>query len=386
MTGKLHGCGFMAMCLALMAMLPSCSRSVKVTVSNPLGFERNGEIVEVSLGSLSRLGEGPYVVCDKDGKEIPSQVTSDSLLIFPVDVKADGSATYTIAEGTPAVYDTLACGSFRPDRKDDLIWENDLSGYRTYGPALQASGEKAYGYDVFTKSVSVPVMKKRFDSAIYGNPKVNFHLDHGDGMDSYGVGPTLGDGATAIVSGDSLVYPWCWTRYEILDNGPLRFKVRLSYSPVKVGADTVVENRVITCDAHSLLNKAEISYERLPESRGIAAGIVVHAENPEAYAIGKGYAAYADLGDRNIGENGEIYCGTAFMEDPDTIGYFPLQEPEGQAVGHVLAIMPWNGGRAAYWFGSGWSKSGIDGIEDWKSRMDRFTLCVRNPLEIKISK
>ena len=108
---------------------------------------------------------------------------------------------------------------------DDFIWENDKAGYRTYGPAMQKQGERVFGYDVFTKSVERPVMKDRFDKALYGNPKISFHIDHGDGMDAYGVGPILGCGADALVLENGLVYPWCWTDYEILESGPLRFKV-----------------------------------------------------------------------------------------------------------------------------------------------------------------
>ena len=87
------------------------------------------------------------------------------------------------------------------------------------------------------------------------------------------------------MSADSLVYPWCWTSYEVLDNGPLRFRARFTYSPVTVGKDTVIETRIITSDAGSLLNRVEVSYSGLADSLRIAAGIVVHKENPEAYVL-----------------------------------------------------------------------------------------------------
>lgn len=368
--------GFMALAIA-------CSRPVEVRISNPLDFDRAGEIVEVPAGKV-KVKAGGFVVLDSAGKQVAYQLTSDGNLLFQADVKAGGTAVYTIRKGVPEPFDTLACGSYRPDRMDDFIWENDFSGYRTYGPALEKSGERAYGYDVFTKSVKTPVMKKRFDAAIYGVPKVNFHLDHGDGMDSYGVGPTLGDGTTAIVSADSLVYPWCWTSYEVLDNGPLRFRARFTYSPVTVGKDTVIETRIITSDAGSLLNRAEVSYSGLADSLRIAAGIVVHKENPEAYVLGEDYAGYADLGDRNIGENGEIFCGMAFASKPLSLGFVPLGHEGGTAIGHVLATFPSSGGKLDYWFGSGWSKAGIKGLQDWEERLDRFAQTVRKPLEVKV--
>ncbi|MBR3074647.1 MAG: DUF4861 family protein [Bacteroidales bacterium] len=103
----------------------------------------------------------------------------------------------------------VACGEIRADRLDDLIWENEYSGYRAFGPALQARGETAYGYDVFTKSVARPVMHERYEKAL-GPERLSFHHDHGDGMDSYGVGPTPGCGTAALVDTAGIVYPWCW--------------------------------------------------------------------------------------------------------------------------------------------------------------------------------
>ena len=37
-----------------------------------------------------------------------------------------------------------------------------------------------------------------------------------------------------------LIYPRCYKEYEILDNGPLRFTVRLKYAPFTAGSDTSV--------------------------------------------------------------------------------------------------------------------------------------------------
>ena len=46
------------------------------------------------------------------------------------------------------------------ERLDDVAWENDLGGYRAYGPALQARGERGFGYDLFTKyNTTQPVLE-----------------------------------------------------------------------------------------------------------------------------------------------------------------------------------------------------------------------------------
>lgn len=257
------------------------------------------------------------------------------------------------------------CGEIRPDRKDDLIWENEFSGYRAFGPALQAKGERSFGYDIFTKSVTYPVMHDRFDKAL-GPQKISFHHDHGDGMDSYGVGPTLGCGTAALVDSSGIVYPWCWKEAEILENGPRRFKVSLTYNPLIINGKEVTEHRLITLDSGKRLNKVELRYDGLDSPCPIVIGIVVHAENPEGYFADNKVLATADLGDRDIGQNGEIYCGAVMPDGFESSGFVPFDEPIGSAIGHILGYSTYMPGTTfTYYFGSGWSKAGISSLDEW---------------------
>ena len=257
------------------------------------------------------------------------------------------------------------CGEIRTDRKDDLIWENEFSGYRAFGPALQAKGERAFGYDIFTKSVSYPVLHDRYEKAL-GPEKLSFHIDHGDGMDSYGVGPTLGCGTAALVDSSGIVYPWCWKEAEILQNGPRRFQVRLTYSPVLVNGREIIEHRLITLDSGKRLNRVDISYDGLDAPCPMVVGIVVHAENPEGYYADNKVLATADLGDRNIGKNGEMYCGAVLPGCFDSWGFEPLEQPQGAAIGHVLGHTTYQPGSTfTYYFGSGWSKADVKSLDEW---------------------
>lgn len=36
------------------------------------------------------------------------------------------------------------------------------------------------------------------------------------------------------MAGDTIIYPYCYATQEILDNGPLRFTVKLVYNPLVV--------------------------------------------------------------------------------------------------------------------------------------------------------
>lgn len=378
--------------LPALVLLAGCVSSYKIEVSNPLSIDRDCEIVEISLQGKS-VKKGKIIVTDSNGNQLPYQIASDGKLLFCANVKASSKSVYKIRRGIPEKFDTICCGSFRADRMDDFIWENDKSGYRTYGPALQDKGERAFGYDIFTKSVSRPVMTERFDKALYGNPKISFHIDHGDGMDSYGVGPTLGCGADAIVAGDNLIYPWCWDGYEILESGPIRFKAKFEYSPIIIDGKQVIERRTITLDKGSYLNKVDVEFEGLDKDYPIAAGVVVHPENPEAYRYGQnnngGYTAYADLGDRNIGKNGEIYVGTVFTSPLMFAGYRPFSKEDiknrNGALGHVLGIGTYQTGQKyTYFFGSGWSKGDIKDLDNWEHYLKNFSTRVHAPLTINI--
>ena len=154
---------FLAVATALAMFSCSQKEPVTVTITNPLSIDRNGEMVEISMaeitGKLQLPDTAQVIVLDENGLEVPYQITYDDMLIFPASVKGDASAVYTIAEGTPQPVDVVACGRQYPERLDDVAWENDRAAYRAYGPALQEKGERAFGYDIWTKSVSEPVVR-----------------------------------------------------------------------------------------------------------------------------------------------------------------------------------------------------------------------------------
>ena len=273
--------------VAALLMMCACGQkqAVTVTVANSTDLNRADEMVEVPMDELSLRLQLPdtaeVVVLDQNGRQVPSQVTSDGKLIFPATVGANASVDYTIQAGTPMTVETSACGRQYPERVDDIAWENDKVAFRTYGPALQATGERAFGYDVWAKNVPEMVVEARYASEL--NPEttakiaelkktdpeaadvlyksVSYHVDHGNGLDCYKVGPTLGGGTAALLDSDgAIVYPYCYKDFEILDNGPLRFKVKLVYNPLTVNGDSnVVETRILSLDKGSHLNKTVVS-------------------------------------------------------------------------------------------------------------------------------
>ncbi|MDH6534017.1 DUF4861 domain-containing protein [Parabacteroides sp. 52] len=388
------------------------SKNVEITVNNPLEMNRENEVVELSPDALSSIQAkygDQFLITDAKGTEIAYQLTYDNKLIFPVSVGAKSSTVYTVVSGTPKAYSTISCGKFYPERVDDIAWENDRVAFRTYGPALQATGERAFGYDIWTKSVSHPVVEARYHKEL--NPEtrakiaelrktdpkaarelansVSYHFDHGDGLDYYSVGPTLGGGTSALMTDDSIVYPYCYKTYEILDNGPLRFTVKLVYNPLTVKEnDNVIETRLLSLDAGTQLNKVVLNYENLTETTPIATGIVIH-EPSDVYQADatKGYIAYADP---IHPENGQIYAGAVVpqiqtLKEAKAVYFSEEEKKDRKANGHVLAISDYTPGNAyTYYFGGGWSKWGFATPEDWFVYMQTAAEKINNPLTVTI--
>src|SRR5690606_36482298 len=114
-----------------------------------------------------------------------------------------------------------------PERMDDFAWENDRIAFRVYGPALEGTPGDADGMDVWVKRTDSLIIDTWYASGDY-------HRDHGQGLDYYSVGHTLGAGDAAPVIDDSVIFPRHYSRYEILDNGPLRTTFVLYYAPWQV--------------------------------------------------------------------------------------------------------------------------------------------------------
>lgn len=390
------------------------SRTVTVTVTNPLAMERSGEMVEVSMAEISsRLNladTAQIVVLNAEGEQVPYQVTYDGTLIFPVAVAANASTVYTIRTGVPTDVQVKACGRQYPERMDDMAWENDLVAFRAYGPALQARGERGFGYDLFTKyNTTEPVLETFYEKEVNKEVRANiaelrktdptaadelsrsisYHIDHGFGMDCYAVGPTLGAGVAALMVNDTIVYPWCYKTHEVLDNGPLRFTVKLEFTPLNVGSDTaVIETRLITLDAGSHLNKTAVSYSNLKEALPVVTGIVLHEPDSAVVAdAANGYITYADP--TTGPDNGKIFIGAAFpaMVKEAKTALFPEEEKKRRngAYGHVLAVSDYEpGADYVYYWGFAWSRADIKTADTWNRYVADFAQKVRNPLAVEV--
>ena len=228
----------------ILSLSAGAASTVTITVENNEDVQRQ-ELVEVDFKPIAEklgLGENDgFVVRNAFGQQVDCQLTYDNHLLIDVAVRPHGTAKYTVAKGVPTQMKHWVFGKMYPTRKDDIAWENDRGAYRVYGPALQRTGERSFGVDVWTKNTPEIVVEDRYTADYDGNIlkniyskrkqgdkwreedlRTSFHLDHGNGLDCYSVGPTLGCGTPALLDGKKLIMPYCYKDYDILDNARLK--------------------------------------------------------------------------------------------------------------------------------------------------------------------
>jgi hypothetical protein len=366
--------------LISLLLLSGCADDrVKVTVENPLPFDRTAETVEIPLGDitgkLDAADPSALVVTDSKGNEVPSQLIYDGQaapqsLIFQTDVKGAAATVYYIVKGGPGTYEAKAYGRFVPERYDDYAWENDRIAFRIYGPALIEKDGPSNGIDVWIKRTDKLVIDRWYSEYLAG--KNTYHDDNGEGCDCYKVGRTLGAGAMAPYIADSLWLAINFATWERLDNGPLRTSFRLTYPPFPAGDAMLTETRTISLDAGSQMTKIVEEYQGTENEFAVAAGIVTREEGSAlSVAAGRNAIAYRLDG----GEGGITYIGTV-LTTPAT----EIKETDE----HLLIVTGYRPGTPlTYYTGAGWSKWGFESDDAWTLYIDGFAQRIQSPLRVK---
>ena len=424
------------MLLALAGSNYSYAQQATVVVNNPTDAQRQ-ELVEVNIsdvkaklaGIAPKKGEA-YIVKNKRGQQIGSQITHDGKLLIDASIRPHGSATYYISIGKPYPQKVWTTGALYKMRKDDIAWENDRCAYRVYGPALQRTGERSFGTDIWAKNTPDTVVYERYVMDKQGNvdgDKVDekvkseerkmknlsgaaleaqkakikalkaesyeidvttsFHLDHGNGLDPYRVGATLGLGAPSLMIGNQQFLPYCYKTYKILDNGPLRFTVELTYNPSPVGDQkNVVEHRIISLDKGSNFNKMTVWYEGLTHPTDFATGFPIHEEDTETKTFAKDYVSYADPTDNIEVNNSQVFVGVLFPNGIDNTYYQLFDKKHDGATGHALGLKRGlkNAEKYSYYFGAAWSKYDVRSYTEWQIRIKEFLEALKTPLQVKL--
>lgn len=380
------------------------AQSVTLTVNNP-GDTQRQEVVETEYRAICQKldisTDTPIVVYNAFGQEQVYQITFDGLLLLDVAVQPHGSAVYTITKGTPSPFRQSVKGKVYPERADDLTWENDRGIYRMYGPALQRSGEKAFGTDIWVKNTPDLVVEERYRQHMWGVGQrdslnrigqkkeandiymaTSFHQDHGYGLDCYAVGASLGCGAPALMKDGHLIFPYCWKECKICDNGPLRFTAELTYNTTD---DGIREYRLVRLDKGSHFNRITVGYSGITQSMIFAAGVVLHSDDHIVLDPEKRYVLYADPTENPNVHQSQIYVGTLFPNGVDETILYPSTGSGSGEPRHAIGLVhQYKGKPYTYYFGSAWSSYDVRTMAHWQLLADEYLHNIKNPLLVKI--
>jgi len=346
-----------------------------ITIQNNSALDRKETLVAIKwatvLSSYPQIDTANFIVVNSiTKKQIPFQLehrgnSAIQNLLVQINSKAKSSLILSIQKGKPEIFATKTYCRFVPERLDDFAWENDKIAFRAYGKALEKTEGDAYGYDVWVKRTHKLVLNDRYK-------RNDYHIDHGDGLDYYHVGYTLGAGNMAPFVKDTIRYSGNYHHWKVLDNGPLRSTFQLYYDSWNAGGIKVTNAKIISLDAGSQLNRIENVYT-FDDSKPLA--VVVGIIRRE--------------------KAGVIYLN----EQQGILGYWePTFEKDGTtAVGAILstpAKKMWvdkdqiltktevkNNEPIVYYTGAAWDKAGhITNSEQWMDYLDHFNQEIQNPL------
>ncbi len=358
--------------LAMLSFWGCTPEGKTVSVFNSCAKSRTRELVEVSARQLSfdTTQLGCYALTDAEGNPVPYQVMyygqpEPQSIVFQADVQGGSTAVYHWKKGTPVTAEAKVYARYIPERKDDFAWENQTAAYRMYGPAL-ADENPSNGVDLWLKCTDELVV----DSFYYREHQLgySYHINWGKGLDCYKVAHTLGCGGVAPFVNDSLCVLDHYNTWEIIDQGPLRVRFRLTYDDMAL---------TVTADAGNPFNRAEVIYTGKEDNLELAAGIYLHDNKGISnYDIEAGWIAYAEDAVSDAGvPQGRNYVAVIMPS-----AYMHQMDKE-----HHLLIAPYNKGEVlTYWFAGGWSQWQYPTDDSWFALAAASSNFLTHPLQVTV--
>ena len=245
---------------------------------------------------------------------------------------------------------------FVPERDDDFAWENDRVAFRVYGPALQKKAERhlsggliTSGVDCWFKRVDYPIIDRWYQH-------MDYHKDHGEGLDCYNVGPSRGCGGTAIYYQGKYIVSQNFTHYKILEQTPDKVVFQLYYAPVYIAGKPVRETKTITMESGNHYYRCDVQFETDLHLEILATGLALHQGHGEVRTSNRGWVAYWETLQGN-GVGTAVWCAA-----PNYKGYHV--EKRGNPNAWLHLALRYN--RATYYAGFTWTKAGHhQHLEEW---------------------
>ncbi len=363
----------------ILPILALAQSKATVSIENKSNLDFKEAVVSVKWDAIvskyPQIDTTAFVVInDKTKKQIPFQLEHRGLkaiqnLLLQVDVKANATLSITIQKGKPEIAVVKTYGRYVPERKDDFAWENDRIAFRAYGKALEKTKEDAYGLDVWVKRTNRMVLNERYK-------KGDYHIDHGDGMDYYHVGFSLGAGNMAPYVSDTIRYSGNYKQWKVLDNGPLRTTFQLTFDTWDASKTKVKATKTISLDAGSQLNRIENVYSFDGDKPlAVVVGII---KRPETGIISlnekQGIMSYWEPTHKEHGTTG---VGSILTS---TVNAMLVNDKQILAKTEVKNNEP-----IIYYSGAAWDKAGkIANSKQWDSYLQTFSQQIAAPLIITI--
>jgi len=247
---------------------------------------------------------------------------------------------------------------FAPYRFDDLLWENDRTAHRIYGPALEAEEPPSTsGIDAWGKNVPWPFMERQLKTG-------DQHGYHGEGIDFYNVGTARGMGGLGIWQDNKLWVSRNFRRYRILRNGPdiAQFEVDYAPWPVDVGRK-VWETRRFTLPLGTQFTRmvSTISSDQ-PAPLTVGIGISRRATSPTENGTLTADRAHGRFVFWGPTDPDKGTMGVALMVDPAMI-----VDVRNDADNYLVLLRVTPGKPFAYYSGAVWDKGGhIHDRAEWE--------------------
>jgi hypothetical protein len=347
-----------------------------IHIKNTSAIERNTEIVEVQYSELAlKLNNKQFRIIESAQKiEIPYQLefkgmdTPVNLLLQINGLQPGQEKIFEVLEGEPKKPIAKTFARYVPERKDDFAWENDRIAFRMYGKALESAPDNAYGTDIWSKRTRKMVLNEWYQQNDY-------HTDHGDGLDYYQVGFTLGAGDIAPYLNDSIYFSKNYRHYKILDNGPLRSTFQLNYDEWNVGDIRITARKNISLSAGSQLNRIEVTYlMRGADEIDVVVGIVKR-NDPGCMLLDEKNGLLGYWEPEVIGKG---TMGIGILENDVK----EMKISHGQLLSRSIIK---NNVPLVYYNGGAWNKSDhIKTADAWFQYLRNFKHLMDNPLNVEI--
>ena len=349
-------------------------------ISNYLKVNRQ-EVVSISWKDVAEkylnIDTANFVIINsKTKQQLPFQLEyrgSKEIqnLLIQVRVEANSKLKLQLQTGKPEKFISKTYSRYVPERKDDFAWENDKIAFRMYGKALEGTKENAYGTDVWVKRTDKLVINERYKRGEY-------HVDHGDGVDYYHVGFSLGAGNMAPYKNDTIWYSKNYSAWKVLDNGPLRSTFQLTFDEWQVASQKVKVVKTISVDAGSQMSRVEavFSFDQTSLLPVVAGIIKRNAPGSSWMDESGGIMGYWEPTNNKYGTTG---IGCLFEQ--------PVQQMLMNKEHLLTAVQAISGRPVIYFHGAAWDKGGaITSSQKWFEYLKSYKEKIENPLTVYIRK